>query len=442
MPSRNLTHETAIFGLWLNWVIAGGALFLPNILSVYIPPLYVPIICVVLAVGLLVYDRSSIRSHTAVCPLIPAIAMRSLLFSAIIMTLISIIYKRGMINYFYASDTLNGAIPFVTALIISPVTLAISLWAWIRDKKFFACHKCHVALGTLPERGFLGKLFSQESRYQLFFLLGISGALTLFTWIYYIYYYVNVNINVPDRFVFGWVPVTLFVISIFYLGARCFTIWAYYYQDVEGSDRMQGSMTSIRVLIIHGDNIFLSREGEFSDVPDGNLYDTPATVSMSYMSTLSLERATVIMNNLTMIPTDCFTMRFTYKSEEASGDRNTFHYVCCVEDVEKVAESHITGKWFNLSQVERLLHNREISPLLAAELNRIYTITMAWKTYDFDGRRLYKVKNYHPLFRLKGICDWDVDFNSPHWLNVAHLNEDKAFFRLRRLIRRINAIIP
>lgn len=78
--------------------------------------------------------------------------------------------------------------------------------------------------------------------------------------------------------------------------------------------------------------------------------------------------------------------------------------------------------------------------MLASEIHRLHTITMAWKTYDAEGRRLYKVKNYHPIFRLDGICDWDVDFNSPKWLDVARLNEDKRFFRLRKLWRSIYTV--
>lgn len=103
-------------------------------------------------------------------------------------------------------------------------------------------------------------------------------------------------------------------------------------------------------------------------------------------------------------------------------------------------KSALRGRWYNLSQVERLLHNRELTPMLASEIHRLHTITMAWKTYDAEGRRLYKVKNYHPIFRLDGICDWDVDFNSPKWLDVARLNEDKRFFRLRKLWRSIYTV--
>ena len=118
-------------------------------------------------------------------------------------------------------------------------------------------------------------------------------------------------------------------------------------------------------------------------------------------------------------------------------ERNTFHYICCPNSSDVLEESGFKGKWYNQSQIERMLHNRELTPMLAAEIHRLYTVTMAWKTYDADGNRLYKVKNYHPLFRLNGICDWDVDFNSPLWLEVSRFNEDKPLFRFRRMLRRI-----
>lgn len=440
MSSRNLTHETAIFGLWLNWVIAGGALSLPILLSVYIQPAFIPFISLALAGALLAYDRSSIRSHTAVCPLILTIVTRSLFYSAIIMVLISVIYARGFINYFYDVASINTSIPFVTLLIIAPVVFLTTLWSHIRGKKYSACQRCAIALGSTSERGFLGKIFAQESHYQRYFLLGISAVLTIVSWSYYAYFYINVNINIPDRFFFGWIPVILYLISVFYLGARCFTLWAYYCQEGSGAEHRQASSTSIRVLVISGDKFFLSREDEYNDTPDGYLFDTPATITLRHQDEITLKKATGHFRDISRLTDGEFTLRFMYQSREASGERNTFHYICCPSSAEVIEKSAFKGHWYNLSQVERLLHNHELSPMLASEIHRLYTVTMAWKTYDAEGRRLYKVKNYRPIFRLDGICDWDVDFNSPVWLNVSRLNEDKPFFRLRRLWRSIYAV--
>lgn len=440
MSTRNLTNETAIFGLWLNWAIAGGAISLPILLSVYIPPLFIPLISLALAVALLAYDRSSLRSHTAVCPLILTIATRSLFYSALIMVLISIIYARGFINYFYDDDTLNMSIPFVTLLIVAPVVFLTTVWSQIRGSKYSACQRCAIVLGSTSERGFFGKIFSQESRYQRYFLMAIWGVMSVIAWGYYTYFYINVNINIPDRFFFGWVPVILYLISVFYLGARCFTLWVYYCQDTNTDDRHHGASTSIRVLIISGDKFFLSREDEYNDTPDGYLFDTPALITIRHLEEMTLDRATRSFRDISRLSDEDFNLRFMYESREASGDRNSFHYICCPKSDDVIQKSAFKGKWYNLSQVERLLHNRELSPMLASEIHRLYTVTMAWKTYDAEGRRLYKVKNYHPIFRLDGICEWDVDFNSPTWLKVARINEDKPFFRLRRLWHNIYAL--
>ena len=129
-------------------------------------------------------------------------------------------------------------------------------------------------------------------------------------------------------------------------------------------------------------------------------------------------------------------MRFMYKSTDVSGMNNIYHFICCLENPEVMEHSRYQGKWYSLSQLQRLLYNHELAPMLATEIHRLYTITMAWKTYDSDGRRLYKIKNYRPNFRLNGICDWDVDFNNSHWLEVARLNEDKPFYRFRKLFQR------
>jgi hypothetical protein len=74
--------------------------------------------------------------------------------------------------------------------------------------------------------------------------------------------------------------------------------------------------------------------------------------------------------------------------------------------------------------------------MLASEIKRIYTITMAWKTYTRDGKRLYSIKNYVPTFRLKDLKNWDVDYNDITWINIADNNEDKRFFVLKKLWRK------
>lgn len=436
MPNSRLSQESALFNLWLNWIVAGAAVMLPVVLSVYVPVVALPFITLIDAVLLLLYDRSSMRGKWAVCPLIPSIAIRTLFISALAMIVITLIYKKGVINHIWDSELLNPDMPYLTALIVYPVFALLGLWSKVRGRKYDACLDCRIHLGARSERGFLGKIFGQESEYQRWMLIGVASVISAICWVYYFCFYINVNLNTPDIFFFGWVPVIFYSLSCIYLGARYFTIWAYYFQDIEGSDRRQGSNTTIRYLVINDDSIYLTRnEEEFGDVPDDNLFDTPASVTVSFREKVSRETASEYLANIMHTSEDDFALRFMYESYETTGERNVFHFIC-TPLVDKLPEtpSFSKGKWFNLSKLERLIHNREVAPMLAAELNRLYTIAMAWKTYDADGRRLYKIKNYRPIFRFKGIQDWDVDFNSTHWLNVARFNEDKPLYRLRRLL--------
>ncbi len=402
MANRIISHESAILNLWLNWIVAVGALVIPVIMRVYLPELTIPAITFGVMGALILYDRFSLRGRWAVCPLLPSIAIWTLGISGILMIIISIIYSKGLINYISDAGLVNDHIPYLTILIVAPVLVGVILWSKFLGRRYSACQNCFITLGSESERGFLGKLFSQESKYQRNFLLAIAITEMILSWGYYIFFYINVNLNQPDKFFFGWIPVILYAISVFYLGARYFTIWAYYFQDVEGSEKRHGASTAVRYLIVSGDNLYLSRSEEFGDIPDSSLIDTPASLVIDHRHQISAKEAESLFRDMSRLHTEKLDFR---------------------------------GKWYNLAQVERLLHNHDLSHMLASEIHRIYTVSMAWKTYDYEGRRLYKVKNYRPLFRLNGICDWEVDFNSTHWMNVARFNEDKPFFRLRRLFR-------
>ena len=431
MSHSNSSQETAIFGLWLKWIVAEGALFIPYILSVYIPALYIPVVCIALAVGLLIFERSSKRTFSLACPLILSVSVRSLLTSAAIMVIVSVIYRHGWYDYFMDPTTVNPAIPYVTSLIISPVVLMFAGWAVLRGNRFGVCRQCLVEFGSKSERGQLGELITREGRYQLFFLTSISAVLTIFTWVYYMVWYVNININIPDRFVFGWVPAVLYVVSLFYMGARYFTLWSEYFEESGEADSEHPASTALRILIIHGNSIFLTSV-------EHTEFDTPTAFGIPYEKRLPQGRAGEIFSKLTGIEPDKVTMRYLYTSREAALGHNAFHYVCTPNTPGVIEENGLHGSWYNLSQFTSLYQNRELTPMLAAEIYRIYTVAMAWKTYDKDGRRLYKVKNYRPLFRLEGICDWDVDFDSPHWLYVSRFNQDRPFWRLRRMFNRIS----
>ncbi len=98
--------------------------------------------------------------------------------------------------------------------------------------------------------------------------------------------------------------------------------------------------------------------------------------------------------------------------------------------------SGLDGEWLTQSELLRMVENREVSPMLISEIERLYTVIMAFKTYDISGRRLYDIKHYKPSFRLHDIASLLVDYNDPQWLFVAKDNEDRPFFYFKRFWRR------
>lgn len=433
---QHITNESAIFSLWLNWAVAVGALALPEFLGLYVPKIWIPILVLGIMFLLIAYRNTGGKLNAASCDLIQMICIRTLGISAVVMLLIAVAYVRGYVSMFYSPAEINTDIPFLSILIEGPVAVIICVAHLILGNNSSVCRRCIIRYGTSSERGFLGRIFLQESRYQLRFLLILAAALSVFCWVYYWLYYINVNLNRFDRFVFNWIPVIFFGLSIIYLGMRYFSIWSYYYNYIELNPRRRATTTTVRYIILCGDSVFLNRTEDFNDIPDANRFDTPAEILFQSRDHFSDCEASRVLTNMSDLQPDKFNIRFMYKSTDTSGLSNTFHFICCLESPDDIKSTTFRGRWYSLSQLQRLLSNRELAPLMAAEFHRLYTVTMAWKTYDVNGRRLYKIKNYRPNFRLSGICDWDVDFNSTKWLDVARFNEDKPFFRLRSLLRR------
>ena len=431
-------YERAIFRLWLNWVVSAASRFVPIVLSVMLPTLTIPLVTLACMGLLMLYQHRFNSNDISSCMLFPSIGIRSLGVSAFIMIVISLIYSKGIITRYYDENLLNFQIPYLTVLIIAPVTMTMGIVALIRGHKWSACRNCSTMFGDYAERGFVGKLLNQERKYQVWFHITIAAFMTVIGYTYYTLEYVNVNLNNADKVVFGWLPAVIYVLSCIFLAMRYFTMWAYYMQNTRGGISRFGASTTVRYIILGRDDSFwLTNEPGSPDFPDSDALDTPATIVCPYREEISLGEARTIFERLSGIGTHDFTLRFMYRSEMQGLDSNIIHFIVTLPDPSVIDRSLLSsGKWYDFKQIDKLKFKRRLSPQLMSEIARLYTVTMAWKTYDANGKRLYRVKHYHPAFRLKGIENWDVDFDSPLWLNVARYNQDKPFYRLRRFWQR------
>ena len=257
--------------------------------------------------------------------------------------------------------------------------------------------------------------------------------LSVVDWGYYLVHYVNVNLNSADLFFFIWLPLAMYVLSLIYLGGRYYSMWVYYCQNDEEHFVEHPGTTTLRFLLLHADRMFLCFYGTDKFYSNGakiKRFDTPVVITSGYHERENIHNAIDEFKKKTGIQDA--EIKLIYSSPDDITYRNVFHYFAFIDNVDSVAESSVEGEWLTWGNVCQLASQGLITRDLKSEIERIYNISMAWKTYDSEGHRLYNIKHYKPTFRLRDLRNWDVDFNDARWLRIARNNDDNFWYQLRR----------
>lgn len=428
---RRIANTASIFSLWINWFIAVGALTVVPLMSLYISKAWLPAIVFAIEIILYFVVRHNSVAKAPSCLRLPHIAMVTLFWTALIMAAINLLYAQSWFHIEMLDNSINAEIPYISILIVAPIAMLVTIFNLRSGHNAAICLDCQARHGSVAERGILGKLYSQEGEFLSRMLLMLSSLLTFICWIYYFFFYINTNINAPDRFIFVWAQVIIFAFSLIYLAIRYFSLWLYYCQKIEGQSLRYNSSSLLRYIILCGDYVYLKTPNVNSDnmTSDEDKIDTPARLFKQYTKELSEYDAVQCFSGLSGIANA--KLRFLYVNTNFNTECNIFHYVFFAKDKNEIENSRLEGKWYTLPQIKAMINDNLTSPVFNSELERIYTVAMSWKTYDISGRRLYDIKNYKPTFRLRDIKDWDVDFNDITWLFVSANNADRPFFHLR-----------
>lgn len=434
---RRKNNFRGIAAIWKSWVTSTGALTLVCLSPLWLRAIWIPVLAVALELVLYALIRRNNSSKRPDCPLIPHLVTRILLLSAAVMVVILGLHSTGHIGRLFSPEELNIHLPFIPVLIVAPIAALVSLWYNLRGNRYSFCVSCRQRHGTPAERGFLGELYTREGRWETR-LLGYSAlGGTIVSWTYYLVRYVNVNLNASDKFFLCWLVFVFFIIGVVYMSFRCLGYWQYYSLDVLGSAARAGHSTKVRILLISSDDkLFVVPPATQIDsiYRYGHTYtDTPTAIMMQLRRYVSDSDAREML--MRMVPDIKEPrVRSMYSTESYTDESNIFHFIASLDeaDSQAVSAQYPDGRWLTMLELSKLIHSRMTDPLLTAEILRLYTIGMAWKTYDRTGKRLYSIRNYHPAFRLSKAAEWKVDYDDVHWLNVSRINEDKPFYRLRR----------
>lgn len=432
---RSNVISTYIMATWRHWAVSLGLVYVMLVLSPMVPRHFFPYISFAFAAmtGLMIYQRRN-RYNQGLA--IPYIVTVTLLIEGLLLTGFNVTVKITDI-YELAGKPVNDELPFIVQLSLSPVMAIVSgvfLMRRLGRGRFFRTRAGRSDVSLVQ------RMVWQETRYQTRLLFILSVAQTVAAWIYTVNSFTSVSINKPDMFFFVWAPVIVYVLSLLYLGFRCVSLWAFYIQNDPVMLLNPHRSSIVRFLIVSGDSLYLSRRS--LEVKQGmeSYYDTPVRVRAQYTRSMTDLEALSLFYQYSGVELTADRMKFLFDGQGHDSDNSVFHYLCVLDSPDAVRGTRIDGgQWFTLDGLRRLDYNHKLSAELSAELVHIYTVAMAWKSYDIDGNRRYAIKNYRPTYRLGDIMGWNVDYTDPRWLRVARLNADKPFFHLRRFFSRLTS---
>lgn len=429
---KGLKH--GIQSLWSYWALAMGALAALALLSPVIAAKWMPLCALAIVVVLMYLDKRNRAKKSPDCFRQPFVIIVVLTLTAAAIGITLLIDPDAFGSPYPGHHTPN---PLVTILLMGPSSVIVSLYYLLRGNNPEYCKACVARNGDSIDRGLIGSIYHRETSYQNRYFFIISLSITAVTWIYYLWFYVDVNINKSDSFYFAAFPAAIYLFSLVYLGIRYYSMWNYYVSDPKMSKLMSRKGTTLRFILIHDENIFLAPPPEVSDDEtffiDDRRIDTPAVIRVDHRETVPTHEATEMFKNSFDISDS--EVKYLYENHDYSMMNNVIHYCAYLPDEESVGES-FTGDWFTFGEVVRMIESGMVSNALTTELKRVCTISMTAKTYDRCGNRRYPIRHYRPTFRLSDLKKVDVDYNDNTWLAVSVTNADKRFFRLRRLWKR------
>ncbi len=425
--NEGLSGEGILKMLLVNWALGFGSVALLLLLSLFIPYLWLPFI----AAGEALYlmrrriPQCSLTEDGSLTTGFLRVSVWALWISAAVMLAIEILCTPFLVGRVLSLPMYNDELPFVTCLVVFPALALSAIW-WLAF-----CRPRRRRPGEIHFLTGMRAMIPREAAYQVRIILLLSVLLGGVEAWYYLARYINSNLNAPDRFFFVIMPIGFYLLSLFFMAGRCTSLGAI----VEAMGTLpSGSFSTLVRYIIFSDNELLVRPNHFG------LYDTPAEVTRTGPEEVTEETVRKAFSRLA--ETDRFSLRYLFTSESIATNLRVLHYAAILDA--NLARSEIApedgdgagDRWVGLYDIRRMASEGMLSPVLASELARIYAITMAWKTYNRSGQRLYPIRNYKPTFRFRDLGKWDVDYDDSTWLDIADFNEDKPFYRIRKHFRR------
>ncbi len=435
MEDLGKVNSMQLYNLWKNLTVGLITVIAMMTFSKLLPFFLSPVVSLLCAAFLYVYIFNSRVVHNSSCLIMPFAMLYCLIGYSFVTIGLNVMYAWGVKPI--PSELVFFTNPFIPSLIFNPICFVILLFLLVRRNTLQICVECRMHNETLSGRSTIGSIFSHEAHFQLRNLMIMFGVLSVLIWTYYLVFYVNININSRDWYIFTWLTIIVFILDEVYFIARYYNL----YLDLKESNEIitpeelndMTAKTYLRYYVICGNYIYVDTHALDPSAPYKEIIDTPFFTKRS-VNGISLDEVKRIISRMTGYPDG--ELRFFYgrKTDDKSKHSILRYFYFLDGEPKDYNEMNVDGEWMDYEKIKYLYSSNpgKLAKLSVTDTTRLATIILTEKIFDENGFRKSKIKMYNPTFNLIDVRKSQLDFQDDKWLQISVFNSDTPMFRLKR----------
>lgn len=440
MQDLEKVSSLQLYSFWKN--LSVGLLTVVGVLafSILLPFYFSPIIALLAAAYLYTVLYNNKISRKPSCMVVSYAIFLCLIVFSFVSIILNILDIWGYVDL--PNEFTFFAYPYIPSLTLCPVCFVTILIMFLRGNKLSLCVDCKIQYGDSRERGKIGSIMSYESHLQLRNLVILFGVLTAIIWGYYLYFYINTDVNNRDWYVFMWLTIIVFVLDEVYFIFRYYNL---YLDMMENNEiitqeelRDMTAKTYIRYYVICGEYVYMNFKSADPNLPFRPVIDTPFFTKRS-VNGITIPEVTNIIRRMTGVKNG--DLRFFFGRKMLDSDRRSLlrYFYFLDGKPEDYPELNVDGEWMTFDELKKMYSFKpeNLAKICVSDITRLATIMLTYKIFDERGFRKNKLKSYRPTFTLKEVRDSRLDFQDDKWIRISMFNSDTPMYRVKRWYKSI-----
>lgn len=422
--------------LSLGLLLVIGMLTFSKMLPFYLSPV-LSLGCAAILSTMLYNNR---QQHTASCMLVLYSLFFCFISYSFVTIILNVLFAWGIVKVPLEFIFFND--PYIPSLLMMPVSFLTLVVIYLRRHKLRICIDCKLDRGDNYERGKLGSILSYESHYQLKNLLLVFGTLSALIWTYYLVFYININQNARDWYVFTWLIIIVFILDELFFIARYYNL----YLDLKENDeiisqqelRDMTAKTYLRFYVVCGNSVYVDTHSTDPRESHKEVIDTPFFTKRS-VNGITVHEVKRIISKMAGVESTDLRFFFGRKSSDLDNHSILRYFYFLDGTPEDHPELNTDGEWMSFDVIKHIYSTSptRLADIFVSDITRLATIMLTHKIFDEDGRRRSRIKSYNPSFSLPEVRSSELDFQDDKWIRISLFNSDTRLYGLKKWWRNI-----